>query len=198
VAATNAVGTGAASASVAVTPSFDSYTAPSATGSGIITAAFTGGGPTCAYATAQFIAAPPGTGRVPSVAPPNVVFPDGLFDFSTTGCTAGATLQFTITYPAPLPPGTQYWKYGPTAADPAPHWYVLPAIVTGNVAKFSIADGGLGDDDLTVNGVVVDQGGPGAPGAPVLPRDIPTLGEWAMALLGLLLASIGVARSRTR
>jgi hypothetical protein len=135
---------------------------------------------------------------VPPVAPPNVVFPDGLFDFSTTGCTAGATLQFTITYPAPLPPGTQYWKYGPTAADPAPHWYVLPAIVTGNVAKFSIADGGLGDDDLTVNGVVVDQGGPGAPGAPVLPRDIPTLGEWAMALLGLLLASIGVARSRTR
>jgi hypothetical protein len=35
-----------------------------------------------------------------------------------------------------LPAGTQYWKYGPTAADPSPHWYTLSATVAGNVITF--------------------------------------------------------------
>lgn len=88
-------------------------------------------------------------------------FPQGLFDFSTTGCTPGSTLQFTLTYPPALPSNAQYWKYGPTASNPAPHWYTIPASVAGAVVTFSITDGGLGDDDLSANGVVVDAGGPG-------------------------------------
>jgi hypothetical protein len=38
----------------------------------------------------------------------------GLFDFTVSGCTPDSVLNFTITYPQALPPGTQYWKYGPT------------------------------------------------------------------------------------
>ena len=51
-------------------------------------------------------------------APGGVTCPHGLFDFTTTGCTPGATLSFTITYPAALPAGTQYWKYGPVPGAP--------------------------------------------------------------------------------
>jgi hypothetical protein len=32
-----------------------------------------------------------------------------------------------------------------------------------NVITITLVDGGLGDDDLTANGVIVDQGGPGNP-----------------------------------
>ena len=175
-------------------PAVVSYTAPSATGSGTITASFTGGGATCAFAAPQFIGAPPGAPPIPPLAAPNnVTFPHGLFDFSATGCTPGSTLSFTITYPQALKPGTAYWKYGPTNANPAPHWYVLPATILGNVATFTIIDGGLGDDDLVANGTIVDQGGPGAGtiGA------VPLLGPLGLATLVLLLvAGYAVANRR--
>ena len=176
---------------VILTPSV-CYTAPSATGSGSVSACFTGGGPSCAYAAPQFIGAPPGVAPIPPTTPgPGIVFPHGLFDFSTSGCLTGNTLSFSITYPAALPPGTQYWKYGPTAANTTPHWYVLPATISGNTATFSITDGGLGDDDLVANGTIVDQGGPGAGSSS---NSVPTLSEWAMGLLVLLMLLTVAAR----
>ena len=165
------------------------YTAPSPTGGGNITASFTGGGAGCVFASSQFI---PLTGNPASPpagsAPAAVQFPQGLFDFSTTGCTPGSTLQFTLTYPSALPSNAQYWKYGPTASNPAPHWYTIPASVAGAVVTFSITDGGLGDDDLSANGTVVDAGGPGfgpsgvtgVPVGPWLPAWL-TLGVVGMA-----------------
>ncbi|BEP94571.1 hypothetical protein GmRootA79_29550 [Acidovorax sp. A79] len=141
------------------------YSGPSPTGSGTITASFGGGGAGCVFASAQFIP-PSGHASSPPAhsAPAGVQFPHGLFDFATTGCTPGSTLQFTITYPGALPAHTQYWKYGPTPASPpnaAPRWYTLPAGVAGAVATFSITDGALGDDDLAANGAIVDAGGAG-------------------------------------
>jgi len=61
--------------------------------------------------------------------------------------------------------GTQYWKYGPTLANTATHWYpILMGDNDGdNVITITLVDGGLGDDDLVANGVIVDQGGPGVP-----------------------------------
>jgi YVTN family beta-propeller protein len=165
-----------------------SFTGPSATGTGNITASFTGGGATCSYGVARFIASPPGAPPVPPTAPPvPVFFPHGLFDFTTTGCTPGVTLAFTITYPVALPPGAQYWKYGPEAGNTTPHWYVLPATIAGNVVTFSITDGGQGDDDLAANGTIVDQGGPGVPPA-VGPIQTPTLSQWGLILMALLMA----------
>lgn len=141
------------------------YSGPSPTGSGTITASFVGGGAGCVFASAQFI---PLSGHALSPpansTPAGVQFPHGLFDFATVGCTPGSTLQFTITYPGALPPNTQYWKYGPVPAsppNPAPRWYSLPAGVAGAVVTFSITDGLLGDDDLAANGAVVDAGGAG-------------------------------------
>jgi hypothetical protein len=171
----------------------NSITGTSPTGTGTITAGLTGGGPTCTFARARFI---PLTGDPASppagTAPAGIVFPQGLFDFATTGCTPGSTLTFTITYPVALP-GAQYWKYGPTAADPAPHWYLLNATISGNTATFSITDGGLGDDDLAADGAIVDQGGPGVP-----PRAVPTLSGWSTILLSGLFALLGMAALRRR
>ena len=126
-----------------------------------------------------------------------MIFPHGLFDFSATGCTAGSTLAFTMVYPQALPAGTQYWKYGPTAANPAAHWYVLPATITGNTATFSITDGGLGDDDLAANGTIVDQGGPGVPAAQA-PMQVPTLDIPGMIFLTLMLLGVGAFSMRRR
>jgi len=167
-----------------------SYTALSATGSGIITASFTGGGAGCGYAISQYIplaghAASPPAGTAPA----GVSFPHGLFDLTASGCAEGATLTITITYQQVLPPGTVYWKYGLTAGNISPHWYQLPAVIASNTATFSITDGGLGDDDLTANGTIVDPGGPGVGGGAV---SIPTLSEWALLTLAWLMGLFGV------
>lgn len=195
VTARNAVGSGVASRpSNLVRPGTTSFSGPSTTGSGTITASFTGGGANCTFLTAQFIGPPPGSGAVPPTAPPGVSFPHGLFDFTMAGCTAGSTLAFTIAYPQVVT-GTQYWKYGPRPGNPRPDWYVLPATIAGNTVTFTITDGGLGDDDLTANGTIVDQGGPGVPIAAAV---IPTLSEWAMLLLAslVMLAGMGTLRRR--
>lgn len=176
-----------------------SYTGSSATGTGTIVAGFTGGGEACGFSGAQFIAAPPGSAPVPSTLPtPGVAFPHGLFAFVASGCTPGTTLTLTLTYPQALPPGTVYWKHGPTPDDAAPHWYLLPATIAGRVATFSITDGGLGDDDLDgSNGIIVDQGGPGV-SAGGDAASIPTLGELGRTVLLLLVALVGFDLLRRR
>jgi hypothetical protein len=92
--------------------------------------------------------------------PPNAVtFPDGLFSFRLGGLILGQSVTVSITAP---PSGSQYWKYGPTPDNHASHWYQLPAVFSANTATITIVDGGLGDDDLSANGVIVDTGGPAA------------------------------------
>jgi uncharacterized repeat protein (TIGR01451 family) len=86
----------------------------------------------------------------------------------------------------------------PDRDRPHAHWYVLPATIAGNTVTFSITDGGLGDDDLAANGTIVDQGGPGVPPGPGEPRQVPTLSEWAMILMGLLLGTLGMNALRRR
>ena len=96
---------------------------------------------------------------------PAVVFPHGLFDFTLCCFTPGETVTITIELPSAVPIGTRYWKHGPTAANPTPHWYQIPMGDDNgdNVVTLTLVDGGLGDDDMAVNGVIVDQGGPSQP-----------------------------------
>jgi hypothetical protein len=173
--------------SVTITASA-SVSGTSPTSGGAITAAVSGPAG-CSFAAAQFI---PLTGNAASPpagsAPVGVTFPQGLFAFTTNGSCTG-TVTLTITYPAPLPANTGYWKYGPTTGQPA-HWYPVPAAISGNTITLSITDGGLGDDDLTVNGVISDPGGPGATGS------IPTLSEWMLAALALILLFAALANHR--
>jgi hypothetical protein len=193
------MGTGPASGTVGVTPAItNTFIAPSATGTGNITATFVGGGGTCSFATASYINVAGDPGSPPGgTAPPGYTFPHGLFDFTLTGCTAGSTVTFTITYPTALPGGTLYWKYGPRPGPIAAAWYVMPATVGATTITFSITDGGVGDDDLAANGTIVDQGGPGFPPIGGLPGGgVPTLSEWAQLILGALLLLFGMRRLR--
>ncbi|MDQ1313994.1 MAG: sorting protein [Pseudomonadota bacterium] len=178
---------------VTTLPPVVSYTAPAATGD--ITASFTGGGAGCGYSVSQYIPLSGHSASPPAAAPAGFLFPHGLFDFTLRGCTPGSTITLTITYPQTLPAGTVYWKYGPTPTDGSYHWYQLPATISGNTATFSITDGGLGDDDLTANGTIVDQGGPGVPAEAAA---IPTLSEWALLLLAGLMGLFGVGAMRRR
>lgn len=153
-------------------------------GGGSATASFTGGGAGCGFATAQF---------VPAANPPaGLVFRQGLFDFRLAGCTAGQPIEMTLSYATA--PGSTYWKFGPTAARHENHWYQMPgATFSGTTVRFSITDGGLGDDDLAANGEIVDAGGPATPQQIAA---IPSLSDWALAILAglmLLLARAGFA-----
>lgn len=175
-----------------------SLSGPTGTGSGTATAALTPPGTWSFTAsgsephdTAGFIPLA-GHAKSPTAEPPaGVTFPHGLFDFVLIGGAAGTSATITITYPAPLPNGTVYWKFGPTPeghrctgeACDTPHWYPFPAQISGNSATLTIVDGGLGDDDLTEDGRIVDQGGPG-----MVTSGVPALSTGGLLMLSTLVA----------
>ena len=172
--------------------------APPVGGAGF-TGVFTGGGTGCHMADAP-VALPPAS-VTPTVAPDGLMFPYGMLRFAATGCDTGGTATLVLTYPEPLPPQAQYWKWGRTQERREPHWFVLPSTVQGNTMTVSIQDGGLGDDDLEANGTITDPAGPAWPlavGAGTV-QPVPTLGEWARLLLAALLAGgawVGMRRRR--
>jgi predicted outer membrane repeat protein len=100
--------------------------------------------------------------------PPGVTFPYGFFEFAVNGLASGAATTVTIYLPAGANPNT-YYKYGGTPENRTPHWYEFMydgqtqtgAKIAGNVITLYFVDGLRGDDDLTANGIIVDQGGPG-------------------------------------
>ena len=170
------------------------FTGPTATGTGSATAVLSGGGPSCSLVSPAFVAA---SGSLP----PGVSFPDGLFQFQASGCTGSVTL--TVTFPTAFAAGVQYWKYGPTPGQASDHWYTLGAAnglsLAGHVATFTIADGGLGDDDLSVNGTIIDAGGPSlAAVAPQSAIPAPMFDPRSLAALIALLALCGAAAVRTQ
>ena len=164
------------------------FTGPTATGTGNATAVLSGGGASCTLVNPAFIAAP--------VSPPaGMTFPDGLFQFQASGCTGSITL--TVTFPTAFAANVQYWKYGPTQNQNSNHWYTLGAAnnlsLSAHVATFTIADGGLGDDDLTVNGTIIDAGGPSVGSAITQQAAVPapTLDTRSLIALIALLSVLG-------
>ena len=168
-------------------------------GAGTVTAQASGGGASpWVFTKAEVQPAPaPGTPGLPAGA----TFPYGLVDFELALGQAGTQATVVLTYPGTLPPGSTavYYKYGRTQANPTPHWYVFGGAqvnTANNTVTLTLQDGGAGDDDLAANGAIRDPGGlallPAGSGAVA----IPTLGEWALALLaGLLgLFSLGALR----
>ncbi|HJH27480.1 MAG TPA: hypothetical protein C5S37_12145 [Methanophagales archaeon] len=136
------------------------YNTETATGSG--TAYFDSDTGTMEGLTAIPEATLPGEGK------PNLVFPHGFFSFNITGLTPGQVVNVTITLPGSVA-GMEYWKYGPTPDNHTEHWYKFMydgqtgAEINGNVVILHFIDGQRGDDNLTANGVIVDQGGSGNP-----------------------------------
>lgn len=179
------------------------FSGPTVTGTGTVTAQIAGGGPACGFATAALVG-PPAT------PPQGVSFPDGLFDFTTSGCTGPVTL--TVTFPTAFQSNESYWKYGPTPGQPAAHWYTIGAAqslsLSGHVASFVLNDGAVGDDDGLADGSIRDPGGPavavggggngGGGGGNGEAMPVPALSDALRALLAGLLLAAGAYAARGR
>ena len=144
--------------------------------------------PACQFVNPAFVPVA-STGVAP---PAGIQIPYDLFQFTATGC--GGSITLALTYPAALPANASYWKFGPTTGQPA-HWYALPATVNGNTLTVTLTDGGAGDNDLQANGSIVDPGGAGYAAEAAV---IPTLDERWLAVLALLVVSLGAATLRGR
>ncbi len=153
-----------------------------------------GGGANCRLAEPPQVMAAPGTPRS------GAVVPHGLLKLNTDGCDAGALVTVRLTYPNDLPSGAEYWKWGRTADNTTQHWYRIPATLQGRVVSFVLRDGGLGDDDLLANGRVEDPSAlvlPAAVGGGT-PAAIPSLSEWAVALLSLMMGGLAIRLRRRK
>ena len=89
------------------------------------------------------------------------------------------TGDWTGELPSEMPAGAEYWKYGRTPDNTAPHWYKFMydeetgtgAKIDGKEVRLHFVDGKRGDDDLGKDGKIEDDGGPGSP--PALPPPVP-------------------------
>ncbi len=106
------------------------------------------------------------TNPSPGDSPAGMTFPYGFFDFTINGVTLGGATTLTLFLPSGAAPNT-YYKFGATPDNPTPHWYEFlydgqtGAVIMGNVIALHFVDGLRGDDDLTADGIIIDQGGPG-------------------------------------
>lgn len=142
--------------------------------------------------------------------PAGATLPFGLTNLQLNSGTLGSTASVTINYTTAVPTGAVYMKYGKSpegysctgAACIQDHWYQMPAAQAVFApdrmsVTLTIQDGGVGDNDLTADGVIVD------PGAPVVfggadTTSVPTLSEWGLLILSGLMATFGILQVRRR
>ena len=126
------------------------------------------------------ITSPEGTVLTASISPnagvtlPNsVTFPYGFLTFTISNLAPGAAADVIISG-FDVTDITDYYRYGETPANPTEHWYNFlfgvgtdgdSAIgtgmeIVGDTLVLHFVDGGRGDDDLAMNGVIFDIGGP--------------------------------------
>ncbi len=98
--------------------------------------------------------------------PAGISFPVGFFKFMIDLQGNGPSIDVMIYFP-PEVSVTNYYKYGSTSDLTMPHWYLFnydgstgAEIIASNQVNLHFIDGGRGDDDLTVNDIIVDPGGP--------------------------------------
>lgn len=100
--------------------------------------------------------------------PEGLNFPLGVVDVAQAGCGHGARISLRWVYPNALPAKIHDWKYGPAPDDLSTHAYPMPADtvqIDGHAVTLTLTDGPLGDDDLSVNGSIVDISGLAVPTA---------------------------------
>jgi len=101
----------------------------------------------------------------PDDTPPDVEFPYGFFEFTIEGLNENDTFV-TLYFPAEATFDT-YYKFGATSNNLTYHWYEFlydgqtGAEINGNIVTLYFVDSMRGDDDLTVDGYIIDVGGPG-------------------------------------
>ncbi len=153
-----------------------SVTIPAATGNGDLTVQV--GSPGCGLFDVAAMT------EVNVALDPDFDYPYGLVSFSLNCQQA----DVTIICPGSIA-ATRYRKYGPTTpGSPATsQWYTFTgAEIVGNQAVLHLRDGVLGDD-TAIDGVIVDQGGPGQEvqqeGVP-----IPAMTLWGVGVLTVMIA----------
>jgi hypothetical protein len=123
---------------------------------------------TTSTGTASFASSSGGIANLKAVTPtPSgcpVALPHGVFNFTICCIPSGGTVTLTVTLPKNVPVGTRWWKYQNGT------WDSLPNLSDNGdaIMVISLTDGGQGDGDLTVNGQITDDGGPGGGGAAVV------------------------------
>jgi hypothetical protein len=89
--------------------------------------------------------------------PQNMLF--GLIDMEIKVASPGDTTTVTIYLPAPVPAEHTWYKY--TAGGWTDYSEYAEFNATRDQVTLTLTDGGAGDDDGVVNGVIVDPSGPG-------------------------------------
>jgi len=155
---------------------------------GLATATLSGGGASCTLN-------PGGTSfMAPVGVPGNLTLPHGGFEFLATGCSGSVTI--TLNYPAPMPAGIQFWKFGPaTAGAGASTWFAWSGATLSpdrRTVSYTVTDNGVGDSDNAV-GSIRD------PFAPAFfvgsdAAAIPVNNPWALAVLVAVLGWLGLRR----
>lgn len=85
--------------------------------------------------------------------PTSFDFPKGAIEYTVTGIPSGGQITVTITFADVIPSGSKVYKISSAGYQlfSAPN-----AIINGNTVTLTLTDGGLGDDDGRINGVIVD------------------------------------------
>jgi hypothetical protein len=155
---------------------------PSATGGGYLTVEISGCG--------QIEQVQAHTYESVGTSDPGYSYPFGLVGFEIPCSPATVRIYYHC---ADSLGGYIYRKYGPTPDDWVTSlWYTMPGVTFGTkdigvatvpYAEFVLTESQLGDD--TNGSPIIDQGGPAQKGGPT---SIPTLNEWGIIILSLLMA----------
>ena len=196
--------TGAIAADCTVTASFVKRVITGTTPGGAATASVAGDwvfapAGNGAAQSAGFI---PTTGhpKSPPPAPANLSFPQGLIDFVLVEGAAGSAASVQLVFPQPIPANAQFWVYGPTADQTAPHWHALAVTFAGNTMQLPPIDGGAGDGDLTANAAIPFVGGMVVVQGTVTtssPLVIPVSSPWTLSALAMLVLLLALGFGRT-
>jgi len=129
--------------------------------------------------------------NAPPGAPAGATHPLGVLRFTASGC-AGAALAVQVTYPAGRLAGLKPYKFGPPQQGASAAWFPY-GTVTGDTVAYTVQDDGTGDNDTATPGAIADPFMPLA--LPAGAAAIPTLSQWGLLLLSVLL---GLAALRRR
>jgi hypothetical protein len=131
----------------------------------------------------------------PGIPPLGQSMPYGMQQSELFTC-VGGSVNVTVTWPGPV---ESHWKWGATSGVPTPHWYPIATTSMGpSTVRFTITDGGFGDNDLAANGRIVD---PYAAAVAAAVPPVPAGGGWwsgLAAAISALLGAIGLGRLRRR
>lgn len=127
----------------------------------------------------------------------NSVFAQGGFKFKLLNCEIGEKVKVAVTFPSLEGMGAK--KFGPTPTSSGKSiWYdPMGLTISGNTITYELTDGGLGDDNIVADGVINDPIVPVPLPAPAaVAQPVPSLSQWALWILSLLIAVVAVVRHR--